>query len=57
MFARLGHGISIAANGLEVLEAVRLNYPTIIFMDMMMPKMDGITATKKLGKWFFHTQT
>ena len=49
MFAKLGHNIIIAANGLEVLDAMRLAPYSIILMDMQMPEMDGITATKKLG--------
>ncbi len=37
-----------AYNGQEALEAVRQQEVQLILMDVMMPKMDGITATKKI---------
>jgi signal transduction histidine kinase/ActR/RegA family two-component response regulator len=43
---RLGYEIDIANNGLEVIEATRDNNYDVIFMDVQMPEMDGIEATK-----------
>lgn len=40
----------IAANGLEAIELVEKNQYDIILMDIQMPVMDGITATKELKK-------
>jgi PAS domain S-box-containing protein len=44
---KLGYQIhDIANNGLEVLQALQNNTYDLILMDLQMPKMDGITATK-----------
>jgi len=46
--SRLGYRVDVVANGLEALEAIyRQNYD-VILMDIHMPEMDGITATKKI---------
>ncbi|KZL92331.1 response regulator [Clostridium magnum] len=42
----VGHGITIANNGKEALELLQQNQYDIIFMDIEMPLMNGITATK-----------
>lgn len=44
---KLGYQTSdIANNGLEVLQALQNNTYDLILMDLQMPTMDGITATK-----------
>lgn len=37
-----------AANGQEAIEAVRLDPPDLIFMDLKMPVMDGWEATRRI---------
>ena len=39
-----------AVNGLEALEMSQKNHVDLILMDINMPKMDGITATKEIRK-------
>ena len=46
MLEQLGYRADLASNGLEALEAVKsINYD-IIFMDILMPEMDGLEACK-----------
>ncbi|WP_299041795.1 response regulator [uncultured Thermosynechococcus sp.] len=45
---KLGYRGDVAANGLEVLEAVQRQPYDVILMDMQMPEMDGVTATREV---------
>ncbi|WP_449621820.1 response regulator [Robertmurraya sp. Marseille-Q9965] len=42
--------IGEAANGLEAIEMARTLQPDLILMDLVMPEMDGIEATKQIKK-------
>ncbi len=46
MLIRLGYKPDIAANGKEAVDAVRNNHYDIVLMDILMPELDGLEATK-----------
>lgn len=45
---RLGHKTIVAENGKEAIEMVLAHAPELVFMDVQMPIMDGVTATRKI---------
>ncbi|MEL6193512.1 MAG: tetratricopeptide repeat protein, partial [Bacteroidota bacterium] len=47
---KMGFDIHIVENGLEVLEALQERPVDMIFMDIQMPEMDGLTATENIIK-------
>ncbi len=54
LLTSMGHMVTIANNGKQALNIYKPDKFDLILMDIQMPVMDGITATKKLKEKFEH---
>ncbi len=52
MLERMGLRADIAANGIEVIQALHRQPYDIILMDVQMPEMDGVSATQQIRQEF-----
>src|SRR6185503_2001159 len=51
LLSREGHQVELASNGLEAFNMIKSKKFDMVFMDLLMPVMDGVEASQKIREW------